>query len=357
MSVAFGVAATPRRTVNSYPIHTVCETRLDEMSDPPPHLSAFSTDMLPERERFDAFLEGMARKLVRIDVVRRGDAPFCAHFRSARLGAVSFLEMRYSPASYGRSSALLGDGNDDFLFQIGATSAFHVDQTDRTLRHGEGALADNARPGYASCASAGAALIVSLPRKTFMSLIPGAEDVARLATVAGDRPEMILLRNYLATLLDSASVGEATLQVAGAHVLDLVSLALGATGDVAHHATACGLRAARALAVRQSVSAQLRNPALSAADVAKANAISERYLRQLFADIGTSFSDFLIERRLELAHRLLANPLYRNRRIAEIAFEAGFSDLSHFNRRFRARFGETPSAARESARPTLNHER
>ena len=69
MSVAFGVAATPRRTGHSYPIHTVCETRLDEMSDPPPHLSAFSTDMLPERERFDAFLEGMARKLVRIDVV------------------------------------------------------------------------------------------------------------------------------------------------------------------------------------------------------------------------------------------------------------------------------------------------
>ena len=88
-------------------------------------------------------------------------------------------------------------------------------------------------------------------------------------------------------------------------MLDLVALALGATGDVAHDATARGLRAARSLAVRQSVSAQLRNPGLSAADIAKANAISERYLRQLFADIGTSFSDFLIERRLELAHRLL----------------------------------------------------
>ena len=172
-----------------------------------------------------------------------------------------------------------------------------------------------------------------------------------MATVAGDRPEMILLRNYLATLLDSASVGEATLQVAGAHVLDLVSLALGATGDVAHHATACGLRAARALAAPERVGATAQ-PRPSAADFAKANAISERYLRQLFADIGTSFSDFLIERRLELAHRLLANPLYRNRRIAEIAFEAGFSDLSHFNRRFRARFARR-RRPRERARANV----
>ena len=60
--------------------------------------------------------------------------------------------------------------------------------------------------------------------------------------------------------------------------------------------------------------------------------------------------------RLEVALRLLTNPLHCNRRIGEIAFEAGFSDLSHFNRRFCARFHMTPSAAREEARgPTLNN--
>jgi AraC-like DNA-binding protein len=319
------------------------------MSDPPHHVSAFSTDMLPERERFGFFLEEIARKLIRLDVARRGDAPFYARFRSARVGAVNFVEAKYSPASYGRSREMLDDGNDDFAFQICTAAPIDLDQTDRTLRHGQGALADNARTGYASCAAAGAGLLISLPRKTLLNLVPGAEDVTRLPTVSGDRPEMILLRAYLATLLDSRAIGEATLQVAGAHVLDLVSLALGATGDVAHHATARGLRAVRSLAVRQSVLAQLRNSGLSSADIAKANAISERYLRQLFADMGTSFSDFLIERRLELAYRLLANPLNRNRHISEIAFEAGFSDLSHFNRRFRARYGETPSGARAAA--------
>jgi AraC-like DNA-binding protein len=36
-------------------------------------------------------------------------------------------------------------------------------------------------------------------------------------------------------------------------------------------------------------------------------------------------------------------------RIADIAYEAGFSDLSHFNRSFRRHFGLTPSELRAQA--------
>ena len=179
------VAATPRRTVSSHQIHSVRDTSFDDMSDPPHHVSAFSTDWLPEQDRFGVFLEEVARKLIRLEVARRGDAPFYAHFRSVRLGAVNFVEAKYSPASYGRSRDMLADGNDDFVFRINTSSSFNVDEMDRTLRQGEGALVDNARPGFASCATAGAGLLISLPRKTFLSLLPGAEDLARLATVAG----------------------------------------------------------------------------------------------------------------------------------------------------------------------------
>jgi AraC-like DNA-binding protein len=37
------------------------------------------------------------------------------------------------------------------------------------------------------------------------------------------------------------------------------------------------------------------------------------------------------------------------RRICDIALQAGFSDISHFNRLFRARFGDTPKDARARA--------
>jgi AraC-like DNA-binding protein len=43
------------------------------------------------------------------------------------------------------------------------------------------------------------------------------------------------------------------------------------------------------------------------------------------------------------------NPLYRNRGISAIAYDAGFGDVSYFNRTFRRRYGMTPSEVREAA--------
>jgi len=45
---------------------------------------------------------------------------------------------------------------------------------------------------------------------------------------------------------------------------------------------------------------------------------------------------------------LLTNEQHGKRRISDIALEAGFSDISHFNRLFRARFGDTPRGVRGS---------
>ena len=77
--------------------------------------------------------------------------------------------------------------------------------------------------------------------------------------------------------------------------------------------------------------------------------MSVRYLHRLLEDSGRTFSEHLLERRLDRAHRLLRDPRLAYRKISEIALEAGFADLSHFNRSFRRRFGETPSQARAMA--------
>jgi AraC-like DNA-binding protein len=53
--------------------------------------------------------------------------------------------------------------------------------------------------------------------------------------------------------------------------------------------------------------------------------------------------------RLARAHRLLTDPRYRDRNISAVGYEAGFGDLSYFNRTFRHRYGMTPSDVREAA--------
>jgi AraC-like DNA-binding protein len=44
---------------------------------------------------------------------------------------------------------------------------------------------------------------------------------------------------------------------------------------------------------------------------------------------------------------MLTNPAFESRPVTAIAYEAGFADLSYFNRCFRQRYGATPRDIRE----------
>lgn len=72
----------------------------------------------------------------------------------------------------------------------------------------------------------------------------------------------------------------------------------------------------------------------------------------LFATEAASFSEFVLAQRLVRAHQMLTDPRCTGRPISAIAFDAEFTDLSHFNRTFRRRFGSTPSDVRARAQRT-----
>ena len=74
--------------------------------------------------------------------------------------------------------------------------------------------------------------------------------------------------------------------------------------------------------------------------------MSTRYVQHLFQLYGVTFTNFVLEQRLLSAYRLLREPTSKSRKISDIATAAGFSDISYFNRAFRARFGATPTDIR-----------
>jgi AraC-like DNA-binding protein len=75
--------------------------------------------------------------------------------------------------------------------------------------------------------------------------------------------------------------------------------------------------------------------------------VSRRYIHVLFASAGTTFTHELYECRLQRAQRLLGDKRFAGHGIAEIAWNCGFSEPSHFTRRFRERFGAAPTAYRQ----------
>lgn len=74
------------------------------------------------------------------------------------------------------------------------------------------------------------------------------------------------------------------------------------------------------------------------------------YIHLLLEETGKSFTHHVLEQRLQKAATLLRDPGWRTRKIADIATEAGFTELSYFNRAFRRHYGATPSDIREAAR-------
>jgi AraC-like DNA-binding protein len=106
------------------------------------------------------------------------------------------------------------------------------------------------------------------------------------------------------------------------------------------------VRTARLAVVLDDIAARIHDPSLTVASFARAQGISPRYLQRILEQGGVRFTEHLNELRLMRAYELLADPRRASRRISDIALEAGFSDVSHFNRLFRARFGDTPSAVR-----------
>ena len=53
--------------------------------------------------------------------------------------------------------------------------------------------------------------------------------------------------------------------------------------------------------------------------------------------------EYVLDERLALAYRRLRDPRLAGRTVSSITHDAGFGDLSYFNRTFRRRYGVTPS--------------
>jgi AraC-like DNA-binding protein len=188
--------------------------------------------------------------------------------------------------------------------------------------------------------------VLRLPRASLVPLVRNIDD-AVLRAIPRGTGALALLSHYTGALLDDPALAvPETRQLVATHLCDLIAVTLGATRDGIAVAEGRGIRAARLRAIKSDVEARLTEAGLTASEVAKRQRISASYVRKLFESEGTSFSEFVLSRRLVQAHRMLTDPRRHDRSITWIAFACGFGDLSYFNRTFKRLYGATPSEVR-----------
>ena len=109
-------------------------------------------------------------------------------------------------------------------------------------------------------------------------------------------------------------------------------------------------RQARLDAIKADLRVNAGRSDLSLEQIAARHHVSPQYVRALFAHEHSSFSDYLLEQRLQRALARLCNPHYAHCSVDAIAYDAGFNNPSWFYRAFKRRFAMTPSDARQRAR-------
>ena len=188
---------------------------------------------------------------------------------------------------------------------------------------------------------------ISLPRSSLPHLVTDADSLIALP-FDPNQPALRLLQRYVEILLGPDGIDDDPLLAAHVEttLLDLIALALGAGRDAADMAAMRGLRAARLQAVLTEIKAGFADPAFAAHDVARRLGLSPRYIQDLLQESGASFSERVLELRLQKARAMLASLRYRHAQISQIAYACGFNQVPYFNRCFRRRFGAAPTEYR-----------
>lgn len=312
-----------------------------------PDSFVFSTNDLPEKDRFAIWCEAFLRHYMALESESHTDGPYFGRMQFRNYDSIAIGALDGSAGRFTRTRQLITDGEDSFMLLFSRGGDVHVTQhgVEATIGRGGGIVLDSTRPFSVTGRDFVKSWAIKLSRRDLSLLMPDHDDLGG-RTIGADNPAARLLMGYLDQAAATATMGDQLSRMFGKHVLDLVALGFGASRDAHETITQGGVRAARLSAVKADVLANIGHPGLTLNVVALRQGISASYIRKLFDSEGTNFTAFVHGLRLQRAHRMLNDLRSAGLKISVIAFEAGFGDLSYFNRTFRRAYGVSPSDMR-----------
>ncbi|EGH71510.1 AraC family transcriptional regulator [Pseudomonas syringae pv. aceris str. M302273] len=233
--------------------------------------------------------------------------------------------------------------DEDLLAIYVATGSANMTQAGRltVLGAGDIALYDAGKPFKHEFYS-DSVFSMRIPRTLMFSRFPESESLMNVK-IAENQPMSLLLGQMLeqACAISTSASDNAKARFASSF-LDAMSasLEIQTQQDLGSDRPHC-YSTLFGKAVR-FVEQQLDNCEISAEDIAAALHVSQRTLSRAFAKQNTTLMNYLWARRLESSHALLLEG--RVQQVTQAAQQCGFSDLSHYCRAFKKRYGSSPSS-------------
>lgn len=300
---------------------------------------AFATSSLAPRDRFGVWRDLMCQNFVKADGFADDPDAFDARIAVHPLGNVTLFNMAAPIQHWDRSPRHIRLApSEDYLLTLLVAGRGTLRQADREVDQfpGDMVLYDTGLPYTYDLR--GETLAVKMPRRAVLARVTSPVAVAE--ALSSTTPVGTLAASVLRQAANLEFAGsQSSAALVGASLLDILAALL--DWGVAQKMPAdAELLPSLLERVQRDLRRNLGNANLSLESIAKRHCVSTRTLARAFAVAGSSPMRWVWQERLDLALRLLQ--VRPSRRVTDVAYECGFSDLAHFSRTFKARFGVSP---------------
>ena len=319
------------------------------MNPSPASFIRLSTDQYAERDRAEVMREVFGRAIMSLEFESLPDVPLKMDKVLWSLPDFGLSVGTNSPMNCLRTAPLIN--SDDFIVTVALSGGgiVYAHGIETQIGGGSATLARSSEPHRFCIHSRSETVSFRFGVNRIAPLIDDL-DAALNRRIPADSDALRLLVHYAGALQRQDTFETPELRnMVSTHLHDLAALAIGATRDAAEVASGRGVRAARLRAIKGAIVENLADRQLSVDIIAARHGVTPRYVRRLFESTATTFSEFVLAQRLNRAYRMLVASAFFGRTVSSIAFEAGFGDISYFNRTFRRLYGATPSDVREAA--------